>query len=89
MTVEACKKHGKPVSICGEIAGDQLALPLFVGLGVGQLSMNPAKIYDMCCLVKQIDSNLVKHLVGAVMASSSTAAVTRKLENFREALDKH
>ena len=88
MTVDACKKHGKPVSICGEIAGDQLALPLFVGMGVGQLSMSPAKIYDMCRLVKQIDSNLVKHLVGAVMASPSTAAVTRKLESFKEALDK-
>ncbi|PWB70843.1 phosphoenolpyruvate--protein phosphotransferase [candidate division GN15 bacterium] len=88
ITVDACKKHGKPVSICGEIAGDQLALPLFVGMGVGQLSMNPAKIYDTCRLVKQIDSNLVKLLVGAVMASSSTGAVTRKLENFREALDK-
>jgi phosphotransferase system enzyme I (PtsI) len=87
MTVDACKKHGKLVSICGEIAGDQLALPLFVGMGVGQLSMNPAKIYDMCRLVKRIDSNLVKALVGAVMASPSAAAVTRKLESFKEALD--
>jgi phosphotransferase system enzyme I (PtsI) len=87
MTVDACKKHGKLVSICGEIAGDQLALPLFVGMGVGQLSMNPAKIYDMCRLVKRIDSNLVRALVGAVMASPSAAAVTRKLESFKEALD--
>ena len=87
MTVDACKKHGKLVSICGEIAGDQLALPLFVGMGVGQLSMNPAKIYDMCRLVKRIDSNLVKALVGAVMASPSAAAVTRKLESFHEALE--
>jgi phosphotransferase system enzyme I (PtsI) len=88
MTVEACKKHRKPVSICGEIAGDQLALPLFIGLGVEQLSMNPAKIYDMCRLVGRIDSQVARHLVETVMSCPSAAAVTRRLESFQDALEK-
>ena len=88
MTVEACKKHRKPVSICGEIAGDQLALPLFIGLGVEQLSMNPAKIYDLCRLVGKIDTAVARHLVESVMNCPSAAAVTRRLESFREALEK-
>ncbi|MFZ1684214.1 MAG: phosphoenolpyruvate--protein phosphotransferase [Candidatus Zixiibacteriota bacterium] len=88
MTVDACKKHRKPVSICGEVAGDLLALPLFLGMGVDQLSMNPAKIFDMCRLVRKIDSQLVRHLVGSVMASTSAAAVTRRLESYRTALEK-
>ncbi len=87
MTVDACKKHRIPVSICGEVAGDLLALPLFMGMGVEQLSMNPAKIFDMCRLVRKIDSQLVKHLVGSVMASNSVGAVTRRLESFRAALE--
>ncbi len=87
MTVDACKKHRKPVSICGEIAGDSLALPLFVGMGVEQLSMNPAKIYDMCRLVGQIDSGLVRNLSSSVLNCSSAAAVTRRLESFRATLD--
>jgi phosphotransferase system enzyme I (PtsI) len=88
MTVDACKKHRKPVSICGEVAGDMLALPLFIGMGVDQLSMNPAKIFDMCRLVRKIDSQLVRHVVGSVMASTSAAAVTRRLEAYRTALEK-
>ncbi len=87
-TVEACKRHGKPAYICGEVAGNPLALPLFVGMGVSGLSMNPSKILDICRLVKKIDSNLVRHLVGPVVSSNSASAVVRKLESYRNALIK-
>ncbi len=88
LTVDACRKASIPVSICGEIAGDPLALPLFIGMGVNSLSMNPMKIFDLCRQVKKIDSNLVKHLVGSVMASGTPQAVIRKLQSYRSALDK-
>ena len=88
MTVNACKKHGKLVSICGEMAGDILALPLFIGMGVDLLSMNPARIFDLCRAVKKIDSNLVRHLVGAVMASGSVHEAVSILQNFRAAVEK-
>ena len=88
MTVDACKKHGKPVSICGEIAGDVLALPLFIGMEVDLLSMSPTRIFDLCRAVKRIDSNLVRHLVGAVMASGSVHEVVGILQNFRAAVEK-
>jgi phosphotransferase system enzyme I (PtsI) len=88
MTVDACKRHGKQVSICGEVAGDSLALPLFVGLEIDELSMNPARIVDTCRLINKIDSSLVRHLVGSVMSSGSQLSVTRKLQSFRTALEK-
>ena len=87
-TVDACRKQGIPISICGEIAGDPLALPLFVGMGVDVLSMNPMKIVDLCRQVKKIDSGMVRHLVGSVMASNSPLAVIRKLQSYRAALEK-
>ncbi len=88
LTVDAAKRHGKPVTICGEVAGDLLALPLFIGLGIDQLSMNPSRIVEICRLVSKIDSSLVRHLVGAVMDSTSEASVTRKLQSFKTALEK-
>jgi phosphotransferase system enzyme I (PtsI) len=87
-TVGACKKHGIPVSICGEVAGDPLALPLFIGMGVDQLSMNPNRIFDLCRLVKRIDSRLVRHLVAPALAAGSETAVRHILENFRTELNK-
>ncbi len=88
MTIEACRKHGKDVSICGEVAGDPLAIPLFVGMGVNSLSMNPTKIFDSCRLMKKIDLQLVKHLVEPVLSSPSAASVTRKLQNYKNAIEK-
>ena len=88
-TVKQClKKHGKPVSICGEIAGDIIALPLFVGMGVDVLSMNPSRIFDLCRMVPKIDADLVRHLVEPVLASGTSQAVTGKLENYLTELQK-
>jgi phosphotransferase system enzyme I (PtsI) len=88
MTVDACRKAGIPVSICGEIAGDLLALPLFIGMGVLQLSTSPARIFDACRLIAKIDSKLVRGLVGSVMSSGTTLQVIRKLESYRRELEK-
>jgi phosphoenolpyruvate-protein phosphotransferase len=44
MTVQAAHAAGRPVGVCGEAAGDELGLPLLVGLGVDDLSMGPARL---------------------------------------------
>jgi phosphotransferase system enzyme I (PtsI) len=88
-TVDACKRHNIPVAVCGEAAGDLLALPLFVGLGVDQLSMNPTRIVDLCRLVQKIDASLVRRLVDSVLASNSQVSVTRKLQSFIAAVEKN
>jgi phosphotransferase system enzyme I (PtsI) len=41
---QAGRKAGIPVSICGEMAGDPLNIPVLLGLGVKELSMNPMAI---------------------------------------------
>ncbi|WP_458121790.1 phosphoenolpyruvate--protein phosphotransferase [Paenibacillus sp. Z6-24] len=43
-TVEAARAGGIPVSICGEMAGDERSLPFWMHLGVRQLSMSPQSL---------------------------------------------
>lgn len=43
-TVDAAKAHGISVGVCGELAGDVKAVPLWLGLGVDELSMSPQSI---------------------------------------------
>lgn len=49
-TIEAAHRAGIPVSICGEMGGNPMAVPLLVGLGMDELSLSPVYAYD----VKQI-----------------------------------
>jgi phosphoenolpyruvate-protein phosphotransferase (PTS system enzyme I) len=42
--VEAGRATGIPVAVCGEMAGDPLYLPILLGLGVDELSMNHMSI---------------------------------------------
>lgn len=43
-TVQAAKEAGIPVSVCGEMAGDERAVPLWLHLGVSDLSMSPQSL---------------------------------------------
>lgn len=88
IAIDAAHLHKIPVSICGEIAGDPAALPLFIGMGVREFSMGPAKIFDICRLVNRIDSREALSMTNSIMAGLSTTSVKRKLESFAAALEK-
>ncbi len=50
--VRAALHAGKPVSICGEMAGDPLAAPLLIGMGYRSLSMAPASILQIKDIIR-------------------------------------
>jgi len=88
MAVDAARRHGKKVSICGEMAGDPLALPLFIGMELDLLSMNPARLFDICRLIRKVDSTAARHLLASVMASESQQQIVHKLQTYKMELDK-
>ncbi|MCZ8511376.1 phosphoenolpyruvate--protein phosphotransferase [Paenibacillus filicis] len=44
ITVDSARRHGTHVSVCGEMAGDIRALPLWIALDVSELSMSVQSI---------------------------------------------
>ncbi|REK76941.1 phosphoenolpyruvate--protein phosphotransferase [Paenibacillus paeoniae] len=44
MVIEAARKEGKWVGMCGEMAGDESAIPLLLGLGLHEFSMSASSI---------------------------------------------
>jgi phosphotransferase system enzyme I (PtsI) len=88
VTVNAANRRGIPVAICGEIAGDPVALPLLIGMGVREFSMNPAKIFEVCQQVNRIDLESARTLASAIMSGLTTTTVKRKLESFASTLVK-
>jgi phosphotransferase system enzyme I (PtsI) len=47
MTIKAGEKFGKPVSVCGEMAGDSKLTKLLIGMGLRQLSMHPSHVLSV------------------------------------------
>ncbi len=67
LVARAGRRHGVPVSVCGEMAADPVLLTLLVGLGLREFSMAPAAI------------PLAKQVVRALSASSTRRAAMRAL----------
>jgi len=49
------KKANKPVTLCGEMAGDPRYIPLLIGMGLEDLSMNPASLLEAKKIVRSIE----------------------------------
>jgi len=52
MTIEAGRNRGIPVSMCGEMAGNPHHVPLLLGLGLREFSMQPGSLLEIKELVR-------------------------------------
>jgi len=53
--IEAGRKADKPVTLCGEMAGNPQYIPLLVGMGLLDLSMNPAALLEAKKIVRSMN----------------------------------
>ncbi|HEY8118419.1 MAG TPA: phosphoenolpyruvate--protein phosphotransferase [Methylophilaceae bacterium] len=63
MTIRAGQKLGKPVCVCGEMAGDARLTRLLLGFGLRQFSMHPA---NMLAVKRQVLQSNLPALIGGV-----------------------
>ncbi|HXF43052.1 MAG TPA: phosphoenolpyruvate--protein phosphotransferase, partial [Pyrinomonadaceae bacterium] len=57
ITIEAAKKASKPLVVCGEMSGSSFYLPILIGLGADDFSVNLSAIRGIRAAVKQISVN--------------------------------
>jgi phosphotransferase system enzyme I (PtsI) len=81
IVIEA-NKAGKTVSLCGEMAGDTLAIPLLVGLGLNSLSLSPATIPYAKRIISKFSFEKAKELSNDCLNSSSETEIQHKIEHF-------
>ena len=74
-TVQGANKHGKWVGVCGALAGDPLAVPLLVGLGVTELSVDPVSVPGIKARVRNLSYQLCQQRAQDVLALESAQAV--------------
>jgi phosphoenolpyruvate-protein phosphotransferase (PTS system enzyme I) len=74
-SIRAAGRAGIPVSLCGEMASDPLAVPLLVGLGIDELSGTPSAVPLVKEIVRALDSGDVAEDARAALASGTAAEV--------------
>jgi phosphotransferase system enzyme I (PtsP) len=65
--VEGAQAEGKPVSICGEMAGDPGAAILLMAMGYDVLSMNAASLLKVKSVLRSITLEVAEELLENVM----------------------
>lgn len=82
--VRTAKQYQLPVSLCGEMASDPVAVLLLLGMGVRQLSMSASKLPLIKWLVRSISIAEAE----SFLADSLTADDAAKIRKLSEALIK-
>jgi phosphotransferase system enzyme I (PtsI) len=80
--VDDAKKTKKPVSICGEMAADTLAMPLLIGLGLENLSISAATIPYAKRIVRNCEYKKAKKLADKCLKYTKEKEIEEEIQKF-------
>lgn len=84
VVVVAGQRVGKPMTVCGEMAGQPESVALLLGMGVERLSMSPALIPAIKELVAKMTRPMAEKLFVEALQMRTTAEVRQLAHRFIE-----
>lgn len=75
MTIDGAHKEGKWVGMCGEMAGEELAIPVLLGLGLDEFSMSASSILQARKMVRSLSYHEMKVLAAEALTKATNAEV--------------
>lgn len=84
--IDSAHNNGIICGMCGEAAGDSLYIPLLVGMGLDDFSMNANKILESRKLVRSLDYSECKTLADEVLKMVHREDIKEKLNKFGKQL---
>ena len=85
-TVDAARRAGIPVSLCGELATNLRAVPVLIGLGVDTLSASPVYLPAIKRVVRAMKLTEGRRLAKMALKSDNAADLGNMLDRW---LDEH
>lgn len=82
--VESARVHNKPVSVCGEMAGDPAAVILLVGMGIHSLSMNASSLARVKWVVRNMTQDRAMEILSEVLMMEDVHNIRNYLNNTLE-----
>lgn len=86
MAIDGAHKSKIFCGMCGEAAADEKFIPLLVGLGLDEFSMNPTKILNSRKMIRSLNHKECKKLVQEVLKMSSASEIKARLEEYKNNL---
>ncbi len=81
MTLTAARNNNIEVIMCGEMAGDPINIPVLLGFGIRNLSMNAASIPVIKKMVREIDMENARKLSDALFQFITVEEITRFVQD--------
>ncbi|HSM58827.1 MAG TPA: phosphoenolpyruvate--protein phosphotransferase [Candidatus Sulfomarinibacteraceae bacterium] len=81
-TVQAAHEAGIWVGMCGELAGNALATPLLIGLGLDELSMSAPSIPTVKKVIRNLEREQAREIAAAALKKESAADVEVYLQGL-------
>lgn len=80
--IDASHAEGKWTGMCGEMAGDQVAVPLLAGLGLDEFSMSATSILKTRSLMKTLDTTKMQELADKALDRETAEEVIALVEEY-------
>ncbi|MCH5461996.1 phosphoenolpyruvate--protein phosphotransferase [Lactobacillus sp. LC28-10] len=77
--IDAAHKEGKIAAMCGEMAGDAIALPLLMGMGLDEYSMSSSSVLRTRSAMRSLNTKKCAQLVDQVLSNALTNEDTIKM----------
>lgn len=86
MAIDGAHKSKIFCGMCGEAASDERFIPLLVGLGLDEFSMNPTKILNSRKMIRNLNHKECKKLAQEVLKMTSASEIKARLEEYNQSL---
>jgi phosphotransferase system enzyme I (PtsI) len=80
MVIDAAHKEGKWAGMCGEMAGDETAIPILLGLGLDEFSMSATSILKARSQIRRLNKAEMEKLAERVLKMPTTEEVVKAVQ---------
>lgn len=83
-TFDDARLFKRPVYVCGEMAGDDVAAPLLIGMGATKLSMNPTRLYRTARMISAMSYQEMREMADETLSADTFEDSERVVYEFHE-----
>jgi len=84
--IRTAQKRGKPIAVCGEMAGDAMYAPLLLALGLGEFSLHPNTLLELRRAIRNCDLAALRARAPALLRTRTRKGIEDWLKGNGHAL---